>query len=199
MRSPVDVRDHSVLSGNTGTRIYSLPFSSCAGMHSLTGVDMMENVKHKNINQKGLYTCHYKLFKSQHLILFCPFQTQTIGKSLKNSCWAKSKLHIQPTLWQPACLCSLLTFCYVICSSGTGPIFWKTSLDPSSSMLSLAHQLASKEWDERLPHFVKKHDPFFVPITRQQHYWKCLYSKRFIMCTSPTFIRVTGISLNQSE
>lgn len=39
--------------------------------------------------------------------------------------------------------------------------------------VSMAHQLASKEGDEGLLHFVyqKPHDPSFDPITREQRYW----------------------------
>lgn len=78
-------RDHSLLIVSTGTQLWSLPSPSSAGMHSLTGVDMMENVKHKkNRNQKGLCACSDEFLKSQHLILFCPFQNETTGKSLKN-------------------------------------------------------------------------------------------------------------------
>lgn len=39
--------------------------------------------------------------------------------------------------------------------------------------VSMAHQLASNEWDEGLLHFVyqKPRDLFFDSSTRQQHYW----------------------------
>lgn len=81
-------RDHSVLSVNTRSQLYSLPSPSGAVMHSLTGVDMMEKVKHKekNTNQEGLCACNDEFLKSQHLTLFCPFHTETIGKSLGNNC-----------------------------------------------------------------------------------------------------------------
>lgn len=130
-------RDNSVLSVSTGAQLLSLPSSSYAGMHSLTGVDMMAKVKHKKKKHKSerLLCLQWWAFESQHLILFCAFQTETTRAlktlvELRTSC-----TYNQPYGNLHACAhCNLSVSCSL---QKLVLIFWKTSLDPSSTILSL--------------------------------------------------------------
>lgn len=80
--------------------------------NSLIWANIIENLKYKKngTNQKDL-SYNKELLKSQHLILFPPFQSKTIATSLENWCRTKVNLQIQPAL--VICMNAVIAFSYV--------------------------------------------------------------------------------------